>query len=1020
MKRMSLSSALALVCLLTALPQFAAGQSVLLSEDFNGSWETTSPPQGWTITFTGDTAANDWHRASGGTDPWRANGTPFAMIESTRTEVGSDSLITPSFDCSGLGSITLRCSTYMSGLIGFYTAQLVGSVDGGPFEHLVFNYNSTQMPPQLQQLPLPWAGGQSNVRLAWVFTGASNMLPYWAIDNVTVLGSPVSIDVACSEVIAPASVVDSATTLAPSVTVENRGVAPASFYVKIRIGLDYSDSLFVDALPAHESLAVEFGAWTAGARGVIGLTAFTALAGDQNPGNDSQRVNVRIRVFDAGVLGIPAPADSVDSGATVTPEVRLFNAGSDTASFTAHLWIDGSPDSSVVQDLAPGESTVARFSDWVASGLGAHVVRCSIALHSDYTPANDTLTRTFHVYPPEFRDAAAVSVLAPVGMVAESLPVVPAGVVTFSGPAASLVSVAMALRTSDSIVYVDSAVLTVEPGAVDTVAFQSWLATPVNNYTATLSIQTTGDDDSTNNSVTDSFSVGAAIDDVAAVSITSPAGRLYPGTVVPRAVVQNLGSRTESFWSRFSITAGAVLLYRDSARAVQLRPGDTVSLTFPPWAAYRGTFVARCSTRLPGDDVDTNNRCLTTFTVETLNFAPGWHEADSVPLLPGSKDVKGGGSLVTMAADGRIYALKGNKTFDFFVYDAPNDSWRALPLVPAGPANKAVEYGATLSSDGRRYLYATKGNNTRSFYRFDIVNNAWAELDSVPLGLSGKKVKGGASAAFFSESDGEYVYLLKGYRNEFYRYHVASDSWATLEPAPATASEKYDKGSFVVSDGVNTVYCHQAKYHKFYAFDIATQRWRTSHLDSMPILNGRGKSKKCKDGAAATWVDGFVYALKGGGTGEFWRYDAAQDSWKELDTIPSWGSTHKKKFVKSGGAIAAFGSDVLFILKGNKTHEFWRYRFAGTTAVSEPALPGLALDAPRIWPNPARSVATVIVPAPAPGEPALVRVYDARGALRLIQPAARGAVRLDCAPLNPGVYYVRVNGSRRSTQLVVQ
>ena len=798
------------VAFLLAAPMSA--QTVLLSENFDGAWTTTTPPAGWRIAFTGDTSNNDWHRQDGGTAPWTDNPTGYACLRSSPAETGVDTIVTPAIDCSDYEFVTLRCSTFFSGSASpMYTAQLVGSVGGGAFDHVVFDYNGVPTGPALQTFDLDWAVGQGNVRLAWYFYGGTQRIDYWAIDNVSVIGST-------------------------------------------------------------------------------------------------------------------------------------------------------------------------------------------------------------------FIDAEARSIIAPSGLVQENSMVTPTGVIANNGTNPATVAAAMTiLESGGSVVYDDSATLAVPVGGVDTIEFSDWTAQPAGHYAARLRVTVAGDVDSTNDAVTDSFRVDVLPRDVGTSEIVAPIGTVYPVPTIPQATIHNYGMTTETFWARFTIKQGLTDVYSDTAQATGLVAGQTETLSFRAFAPVPGNFTAACSTMLAGDINDANDLLVEPFAVETLNFAPGWHEVSQVPYAPGGKDVKAGGSLVTMAANGRIYALKGNKTYDFYSYDAPHDSWTSRASVPPGTRDKPVGDGGTLASDGSRFIFATKGNNMRSFYKYDIVLNTWTEIDSVPLGVSNKKVKGGASATFVSGTDAEYVYLLKGYKNEFYRYDVAHDSWTTLEPAPAGGGEKYDKGSFIVYDGAGTIYAHQAKVHKLYAFDLATMHWLTTELQPMPLLNGQGRSKKSKDGGSAAWYDGSIYALKGGGTCEFWKYTAARDSWRELDTIPSFGSTGRKKYVKAGGAITLFGGGTFVALKGNKTHEAWRYRISGTGAIDEPSLPGIARRSVglAVWPVPARAGVTLRLGTDCP-LPAMLRVYDARGALRLEQTTASTIATLDCRTLPPGAYFVRVVGTGESAQFIVE
>jgi len=93
----------------------------------------------------------------------------------------------------------------------------------------------------------------------------------------------------------------------------------------------------------------------------------------------------------------------------------------------------------------------------------------------------------------------------------------------------------------------------------------------------------------------------------------------------------------------------------------------------------------------------------------------------------------------------------------------------------------------------------------------------------------------------------------------------------------------------------------------------------------MPFISQKtGRNKKSKDGGDAAFYNGFIYALKGGNTCEFYRYNIATNSWTELDPMPDFGSTGKKRRVKQGGALAcADGS--FYAFKGGKTREFWLY-----------------------------------------------------------------------------------------------
>jgi len=440
------------------------------------------------------------------------------------------------------------------------------------------------------------------------------------------------------------------------------------------------------------------------------------------------------------------------------------------------------------------------------------------------------------------------------------------------------------------------------------------------------------------------------------------------------------------------------------------------------------------------------------FEVQLVPAWPaGWKEVKSVP---GTAAVKDGGWLTTAEpeTDGLpvIYAAKGNKSAEFLKYYAAEDSWSSLAPIRAdeGGREKLPKKGCVGVSDGQDYIYMTKGNNTTGFWKYSIGGDSWTRLPDVPLGPANKKVKGGTDLAYVggvTDEESSYVYLMKGYKTEFYRFNTQSNRWDTLANVPYGIAPKYGPGSFLVYDGSGYLYAHQAKYtdpaktkHFLFRYDLAGQKWDDT-LDGMPVLGmdgGKMKNKKSKDGGSGAWYDGSMYALKGGNTCQFYRYaPAPADSWTELDTMKSFGSTAKKKKVKAGGDLVSFGFGSFFAFKGNKTFEFWRYFETaleasnhGPQARSGAMSEGSAIGDRRmaVAPNPiADGLATLRFSLPKAGS-VYVSVYDAlgRAVLRQAYSVQRKAssVSLDVRSLSAGVYLVRfdADGCTASQKLVVE
>jgi N-acetylneuraminic acid mutarotase len=421
----------------------------------------------------------------------------------------------------------------------------------------------------------------------------------------------------------------------------------------------------------------------------------------------------------------------------------------------------------------------------------------------------------------------------------------------------------------------------------------------------------------------------------------------------------------------------------------------------------------------------------------TSSAPPGWTELAALPKTPSGKAIRDGGCLAYDAATDVFYASKGNKTGDFYTFDVRAATWTTKSGVPLGAEGKQVYKGSVLCADGNGKLYLTKGNNTAGFWEYDAAQNAWTQKTNVPTGPSHKKVKQGAALAWATTGGVGHVYLLKGYRNEFYKYDPATNAWVQLLNAPIGRLNhvKWDAGSWLLSNpepGAHLLYAFKAKYHEFYAYDTDADSWlMTPALTPMPTRGTNG-NKKAKDGACAAWYNGVIYALKGGNTTEFWRYFPQGDSWRPQPDIPLSGYSGIRRKVKSGGAMAAYPSIAVYVFKGNKSNEFWRFRPLWEAEATPPSRDGVTASTMEmgrvsfaIAPNPlAGGLATVRYNLPKAGL-ATLNVFDVTGRTVSEQTLATGrtgTASLDLRKLEAGVYMVKVttDGFGTTQKLVVE
>lgn len=413
----------------------------------------------------------------------------------------------------------------------------------------------------------------------------------------------------------------------------------------------------------------------------------------------------------------------------------------------------------------------------------------------------------------------------------------------------------------------------------------------------------------------------------------------------------------------------------------------------------------------------------------------GWQE---VKQMPGDKPPKDGAWLVVApenlqpahSAAPVIYAAKGNKTYEFYKYLPGDNQWVALPSIPDTEPTlgkpKPLSKGSCAVSDGKEYLYVLRGNNTQGFWRYRIEDGAWDTLARVPV-----KIKGGNDLVYVENGAGDEIYLLAGGKTAFYRFSLSSQQWTALESAPfGNNKRKYAKGSFLVYDQNKYIYAHQANvvgenaHHFMYRYDLQKDSWDQTPLKGLPLYGTEGgaqnKKKKSKDGAAGIWYDGCLYAVKGGGSQGFYRYDPATASWAALETVPRNG-TGGKKAIKAGADLVNWNNQALFLLKGNKTNEFWRYglQTQQRTQPEPQAQTQTAVRTPllRIVPNPiADGVATLSVNGAAyTWSAGQIRIFDAAGRALLSLTVSRSpghtafsSFPLDLRALPAGIYLVRL------------
>ncbi len=852
----------------------------------------------------------------------------------------------------------------------------------------------------------------------------------------------------------------------PAVLVRNGGSVPQS-NIPVYITIDSAGTTVYSAnttipgpLAPESSVVVSFtNPFTVGNKGTYyALTSWTALSGDQFPANDTSRLvgyatgaPNRYMKF---MWGMPLPS-IYSVGCTPVNDTTIWVSAGSGGSGRAKIYIVNTNTLSVVDSFYQGGLTSGGWGaiDMCYDPTDGRVYAGNYLQTRNYVYDAATRAVVDSFTTPSFPGLSYLNAIAVDGDSLYSNYWSYSGIVKFSkrgtGPRQvqpnSHSGIGLAYSRTGGILYLSNSTGTVYPDTLFQFDDLSWAL-----LHDTLPPGTMGLGGGCETWRGDSFLVmviqGASTDsllcwriipkpvDYGAVAVVSPTGNVDTnGVVIPAARWRNFHPTTaDRFRAWYFLTnPSGVRVHSQSLTVDGLMPGRDTVLYFLPYnvGMDTGVWSVKCSTFIDGDLNPANDVITATFTVRIGPPPPGgWSEITQVPLTPSGKAVKDGGAIAFDAGLGVHFVLKGNKTGDFYAFDGT--SWTTLPTMPPGTEAKLPNKGANICTDGNGVVYATKGNNTAGFWKYAAAESAWTQLTDVPLGASNKKVKGGTDLVYVDDGESTWVYLLKGYKTEFYRYNTVSGAWYTLSDAPAGQKAKYDKGSWLVYDAAGRrLYAHKAKYSEMYAYSLDSLSWG-AQLAGIPLQNTQtGKSKKAKDGSDGAIMGGWLYALKGGNTCDFYAYDLTAGTWAEKETMPSVGSTQKKKRVKGGGSLTTDGS-YLYALKGNKTVELWRYSLGGVYA-GQPARSGVLAGTTvrpagiTLGPNPL-SAGTALLRWSLPvAGPATVRVYDVTGRSvlsRSLVAGTSGSVALDLRNLSAGVYLVKLEatGFTGSTKLVIE
>jgi len=484
---------------------------------------------------------------------------------------------------------------------------------------------------------------------------------------------------------------------------------------------------------------IDFSSWTASA-GTYTARCTVMQAGDQVIANNAVSLDFQVGSVDVGATAIGYPSGNIDSARVIVPQATVKNFGTIPATFTAFFKIDDGTDaivyssSKTITALEAGATATATFDTWAKPhNVGSYTTRCSTYIAFDGNNANDAIGGAFSIYAAAPETGWVRKASMPAGAKSKNIK---------DGGALAALELDYGMDAESSFVF----------------------ALKGNNRYEYYAYNTEDNTWATKESVPAIGRAGkkkAVKKGAALVAVADPHDVVYAAKGNNSVEFwQYDPNRTGSYvWQQVAdVPLGAKAL-KEGTGAATVKVGDS-------------TFIYL----LKGSGTNEFYR----YSVE----ANSWISKASAPVGTSGKPYKNGSALCASDDGTKLYVIKGSYN-EMAVYDVATDVWAtktSLPLIGSGGKKKKVKDGAGLAYHSGK-VYALKGGNTKEFWSYQADSDKWMQLPDVPAG-SGKNVKGGG-AITYAGSPTPALYVLNGNNTlDFFKYGLTGFSTLVTGSSP--------------------------------------------------------------------------------------------------------------------------------------------------------------------------------------------------------------------------------------------
>ncbi|MDH5683058.1 MAG: T9SS type A sorting domain-containing protein [candidate division WOR-3 bacterium] len=646
---------------------------------------------------------------------------------------------------------------------------------------------------------------------------------------------------------------------------------------------------------------------------------------------------------DVGVSFILNPGDTVDSNTVFIPEVVVRNYGDTTVSFQIHfkdITYDSFYEITQVNNIPPYSIDTVRFNRMlrVSFPRGSFGVKCSTALPNDVNNSNDAYQKQIIC---RVRDIVLLEIFSP-DTVDSGTIIIPRARIRNSG---NVRHPFWATFKIGSVYSCSLALVTPEPGYEETFNFDPWAGNMRGTHAVSCFADTVKDIHPENNVLYSILTV--RVMDFGLTQILQPTPIIPEYSQInPKVLVTNFGNLSAAGKVFFTIINSASQTVYSDSNDIILEPEILDTITFPTWSADSGRYTAITYTKLNGD-INPNNDTI------ILHFFAGTPIRDvgvtSIISPTGSIERH---VIIPKAEIGNFGDLAETFFTYFKILDYSNvtfyhDSLLIENLTPDSnlhlifsswnppPGDFVVQCYTTLLEDMN-----PDNNFLTDSVTIETLDVGWSQRSPFPDGNRSKikKVKHGGALVYVPPNS---IYAFKGNNTtEFYCYDIIFNTWTDKETIPfADRKKRVKAGASLCYDGEQFIYAIKGNNtFEFWRYNIISDSWRL--MRDVPTGTG-SKIRKVKYGAGLVFVTvsdtrHFVYLLKGNRTFEFYAYSVEGDTWITKPDAPSGESG--KQFKKGSCITYDRDNNCIWALKG-KYNEYYAYDLENDTWLDKPSLP---------------------------------------------------------------------------------